>query len=217
MGAVDTWRRIPGNNMLYSFLNPGEAYKGAEDEANRSWKEAQGYETPYWQQGINQTGRLNEAENALLDPQALQDKWAKGYETSPYAKQQLAQNKTQGMDAASSMGLMGSSAAIGNIQQGAGNIVSKDRQQYMDDLMNKYMAGIGLGSNIYGIGANMGGKLGDQSLEHGRDVASLKYKENAAPGELFGKILGGAADVGANIYTGGAYGAAKGASRGFNQ
>lgn len=184
----------PTHNMLNSFLHPEDAYRGAQEEANRGHKEAQGYETPYWQQGIDQMGRLNEAENSLLDPEALQAKWAKNYETSPYAKQLLAQNQTSGLEGASSMGLMGSSAALGNIQQGAGNIVAKDRQQYMDDLMKKYMEGIGLGKNIYGIGAGMGATLGGQAEEHGRDIAGLEYGRQRAPGELFGKLAGAAAN-----------------------
>jgi hypothetical protein len=140
-------------NFLSSFFDPGEAWDRARKAEQEGYEKSQGYQQPYWQQGLDQYGRLNTATDKLMDPAALQNEWSKNYETSPYAQQLLKQNQASGLDTASAMGLNGSSAALGNIQQGAGNIVSQDRQQYMNDLMQKYMAGIGLGQNIYGIGA----------------------------------------------------------------
>jgi len=203
-------------DMINSFLHPEDAYKEAEKASNASWDEQQGYGRPYWQQGIDQYGRLNSAENDLLDPGALQNKWGASYETSPYAKRLLEMNKNSGLDAASSMGLMGSSAALGNIQTGAGDIVAKDRQNFMNDLMQKYLAGIGIGQNIYGVGANTAGNLMTGAQQHGQDVAGLRYGAAAAPGQLFGNILGTAASAGANYATGGMSGVAQGLNNRFN-
>lgn len=202
--------------MINSFLNPGDAYKDAGNQANQAWNQMQQYEKPFWQNGMDQYGRLNQATGDLMDPASLQNKWAGGYEQSPYAKQLLQQNQASGLDAASSMGLNGSSAAIGNIQQGAGNIVSKDRQQYMDDLMQKYMTGIGLGKDIYNTGANMGGLLGGQSQQHGDTMAGLKYGESSAPGQLLGQLIGaGMGAAGGYMMPGGNLGSAfSGATQG---
>ena len=115
----------------------------------------------------------------------LQEKWSQGYENSPYAKQLLSQNQSSGMDAAAQMGLGGSSAALSNIQQGAGNIVSKDRQQYMDDLMKKYMSGIGLGENLYGTGATAGTNLGSGAMDQGTIQTNFAYnKANSRQGDI---------------------------------
>jgi hypothetical protein len=179
-----------GLGLMQSFM--GDPSETAENEENKGWDQAQKYQHPYWQGGVDQYGRLNQATGDLMDPQALQDKWSKGYQQSDYAKQLLGQNKTSGLDAASSMGLMGSSAALGNIQQGAGNIVAKDRQQYMDDMMKKYMAGIGLGKDMYGIGATAGANLGGQAMTHGENRANLGYnrinqnQSNLAQGAAYG-------------------------------
>jgi hypothetical protein len=178
------------SGYIQSFLHPENAYNKAGEAENAGWNEAKNYQDPFWQGGKDQYGRLNQATGDLMDPQKLQDQWSKGYEQSPYAQQLLSQNKTSGLDAASSMGLMGSSAAMGNIQQGAGQIVAKDRQQYMDDMMKKYMAGIGLGQNLYGIGAQTGQNLGQQSMTHGENQAGLQYGASAAPGKLFGQAIG---------------------------
>lgn len=182
-------------SMLNRFLSPDQPYKEAENKNNQAWGEAQNYGRPYWQAGLDQNGQLGTAENNLLDPTKLQNDWSKSYETSPYAKQLLDQNLGSGMDAASSMGLNGSSAAVGNIQQGAGNIVAQDRQQYMKDLMEKYMAGIGIGQNKYNVGASMGNTLAQGAMQHGQDAAQLAYGRSAAPGAFYGNLVGGAAQM----------------------
>jgi hypothetical protein len=210
MSIWDTYKRISGGNMLKSFFHPEDAYKKAQEAADQGYNEAQDYQRPIMQHGEDQYGDLNTARQRLMNPGALENEWAGGYEQSPYAKQLLQQNQTSGLDAASSMGLNGSSAAIGNIQQGAGQIVNADRRQYMEDLMKKYMTGIGLGEDIYGAGANAAGNMGNRAFEHGQSNAGLAYGKEAAPGELFGNLLHKGMDAGANYATGGAYGATKG-------
>lgn len=192
--------------MLHSFFNPDEAYRKAQEANQAGWDQAQGFEKPFWQHGLDQYGNLMGAEGALMDPAKLESQWAQGYETSPYAKQMLAQNQSSGLDAASSMGLMGSSGALQNIQTGAGNIVNQDRQQYMNDLMQKYLQGIGIGQNIYNTGAQMGSQLGQQAQRFGENQAGLKYGEYAAPGQQFGNILGMGVDALANYFGGGMFG-----------
>lgn len=186
--------------MIHSFINPEEPWQQAQQQAQRGWGEAKGYEMPFMQQGEEQYGPLNQARQELMNPADLFNKWSSNYETSPYAKRELEQNQQAGLEAASSMGLMGSSGALSNIQQGAGDIMQKDRQKYLDDLMEKYMKGIGLGSSLYGTGANMGGLLGQQAQQQGVNMGQLKYGEARAPGQLLefiGRIL--AAGKGAGI------------------
>jgi hypothetical protein len=220
MALWDTLKNLSGFNMISSFLDPQKPYQEAEKASRRGYEEGRGYQLPYQQHGLDQYGTLTNAQNALLNPGELENQWANQYQTSPYAKQLLGQNQAQGMDAASQMGLLGSSAALNNIQQGAGNIVSADRQAFMNDLMQKYMAGLGIGKDIYGTGANTAGNLGNQAINQGRDTAGLRYGEAAAPGAQFAKLLGMGVDIGGNIATGGMYGAGKGlmgASNQFNQ
>lgn len=181
-------------NMISSFLNPEDAYKKAENESALGWNRAKGYEEPLYNQGQAAYPGLSDAMRKLLNPAELQNEWANNYETSPYAKNQLAANLNQGQEAASAMGLGGSSAAIGNIQQGAGNIQASDRKQFMDDLMQKYMTGIGLGQNLYGVGAQAGSNLANQSIEQGNNQAGLEFNRQRAPGQLFGQLAGTAAN-----------------------
>jgi hypothetical protein len=190
-------------NMIHSFLNPQEGYQRAQRESQAGWNEAKGYQMPFLQHGEEQYAPLNEARGALMNPAELENQWASGYETSPYAKQLLAQNQASGLDAASSMGLLGSSAALGNIQQGAGNIVQQDRQQYLNDLMQKYMQAIGLGENLYGTGAAAGANLGRQAQEQGTTMANLGFGEKNSPGNLLENLIKTGV-LGAATYYGGA-------------
>jgi hypothetical protein len=70
----------------------------------------------------------------------------------------------------------------------------------MDDLMQKYMAGIGLGSNLYGTGASTANNLANQTIEHGNNQAGLEYGSKTAPGNLFGQIAGGIGNAAMNYY-----------------
>ena len=164
----------------FNVLNPGRPYKNAQKEYSKGWEEAKGYEKPYWQQGIDQADKLKEAQDRLMNPDKMYSDWASKYETSPAAKQERDEANASGMDAASSMGLLGSSSALENVQKTSNNIVQKDRDKYMNDLMQKYMAGLGIGQNMYNTGANMGGQMGNQAMNFGEGMGNLKFGEGNA-------------------------------------
>jgi hypothetical protein len=104
----------------------------------------------------------------------------------------MAQNmaRDQGVNAASSLGLMGSSPALQAIQGGTTQIGLDERQRYLSDLMQKYMAGAGLSQGIYGQGANAAGQLGQNAMNMGQSMAEMKAGESGAKGGLFGNLLG---------------------------
>ena len=218
-------------NMISSFFHPEEGYKKAGQQLNKYWdksnqfyNQGQGYLQPYNQQGQSQYQRLMDQANALNDPAALQAKWSQGYEKSPQAIQLQKEATSGGMDAASSMGLLGSSTALNNIQQSSSNIMQGDRQNYMNDLMNKYLQSIGIGQGIYGTGANAAGAMsgnamnqGGRAMDMGQNMAQMMYGQTNAPGDMFGKLAGHAIDAGVNYATGGVSGAAKAAAKAADQ
>lgn len=167
-------------NYVSSFIDPSKSYRNAAKEVKKGHQEGQGYLKPYNQAGTDQIGRLTGAENKLMDPAALQNEWASSYEMSPYAKQLQDQAMNSGMEGAGSMGLLGSSAALNTLQQGSSNIMQRDRQNFMNDLMQKYMTGIGVGQNIYNQGANTAGQLSQNANQYGQNMAGLKFGENNA-------------------------------------
>jgi hypothetical protein len=183
----------PTFGMINSMLHPERGYKDAEDTVNQSWGEAKGYMDPYNQAGKNALPGLQGATDKLLDPTALQGEWMKSYETSPWAKDEMARSQTQGLDAASAMGLSGSSAGLENIQRTGSSIVNADRQNYLNDLMQKYQLGVGSAQNIFGTGAGMAQSMGHGALQTGENAAAMRYGQKNAPGEMYSKLLGMAA------------------------
>ncbi len=192
------------------FMHPGQAYKAAEDVNKQYYDQAQGYQQPYNDRGNRAGGTLEDFLNQLKNPEQLQNEWAAGYKESPYAKQQQQFAQNAGLDSASSQGLLGSSSALQNIQNTSAGIVNQDQQQYMNDLMQKYLAGIGIGQDLYGQGANAAGQQAGRASQFGQDQAGLEFNRKNAGADLFGRGLGWLADAGLNVATGGGYGLAQG-------
>lgn len=182
-----------------SFWHPEKGYKDAAKAMQNAWRQAQGFQQPFVDAGTDQIGRLKHTEDQLLSPSALLAEWMQDYETSPYAQRSMEKAKTAGLDAASSMGLMGSSTALNNIEQSAGDIMNADRQQYLNDLMQKFLAGIGIGQNIYNTGAATAGNMGNQALGVGENLGAAAYGARTAPGNLLKDMLA----MGAKAYMGG--------------
>jgi len=191
-------------NMFDSFLHPERGYEEAEKHARKGYEESLGYQKPFYEHGLESYGPLKDAYAKLLHPEQLQEEWSKSYSTSPEAQRLQDTLRQQGMEEASRMGLMGSSGALANVQQGVGNIAATDRRAYLNDMMQKYMQGIGLGQNIYGIGADMGKGMGQNAMRHGENMAGLGYGRMNAPGEMFGGLLGMGGGLLSKFLTGGA-------------
>jgi hypothetical protein len=175
--------------MFNSMLHPEKGYDAAAEQMRKYWEESKGFEKPYMEAGNAQLPTLTGAEGALLDPSSLLAKWMSTYETSPYAKQSMSNAKSAGLDAASSMGLLGSSPAINNIQNSSSAIMNQDRQNYLSDLMQKYMTGIGIGSDIYGKGAEAAGNLSKGALGVGENMGQAAFGKQNAPGDLLKNML----------------------------
>jgi hypothetical protein len=167
-------------SWLTEFLHPGGAYKGAGQKEEEGYNQGVGFRQPYMDFGTGAGKSLQEIWDQLQNPGKLQDEWSQGYKESDYAKQLEAANTAQGMDQASELGLGGSSAALSNVQHGAGDIVAKDRQNYMNDLMQKYMAGIGIGTNMFNTGADTANKGAEGAQRHGEWQGQNTYNQQSA-------------------------------------
>jgi hypothetical protein len=189
--------------MGESFFNPEKGYDKAERAMQEYWQKALGYMQPYNQAGIDQISKLTDAQGRLLDPVSLQNEWSQAYQTSPEAQDLMERSRKIGEMEASSMGLAGSGAALENIQRTGSSIVAQDRQNFLNDLMKKYMTAIGIGTDIYGAGANMGANMGRGALSMGANIGEMEFGKQNAPGKRLGDIIG----MTAPLLTGGAGGA----------
>lgn len=187
-----------------SLLRPGKPYRDAakqdQDYFNQIMQQeqaAQQQEQPYINIGNQVAPDLTTAMQQLLNPEGLTSKWASEYQTSPYAQNILNQTQARGMDIASQQGLLGSSAALQNIQNESGKIITSDEEGFLNNLMQKYMAGVGLGENLYGHGANAATSFANQALSMGNQetnmadiLSGLKIGSEQAGPNMLGKILG---------------------------
>lgn len=177
-------------SMFSSFMNPGRGYQQGQNQLDNYYNQAQGYQQPFVNQGQDAYGGIKSAMDNLLNPEELQNKWSQGYETSQAAQQAQAAAQQHGLDAASSMGLMGSTPGIQAIQAGTSQIGAQDKQSYMDNLMQKYMAGTNLGQGIYNTGANAAGQMGQNAMNQGQNSAQMQFGQQNSGGGVFGNLLG---------------------------
>ncbi len=172
------------------LFHPGKGYDKAQEQLNQYYNQGQGALNPYMQQGQQAYGQLSGAMGNLLDPAKLQAEWAKSYTTSPQAQQAQDMAQQQGLDAASSMGLLGSRTGLDAIQAGTSAIGSADRQQYLNDLMQKYTLGTGIGQNIYNTGANAASQSSQNAMNMGQNSAQMAFGRQQAGNDMFGSALG---------------------------
>jgi hypothetical protein len=177
-------------SWLSSFLNPGKGYEKGQEQLDKYYNEAQGNLSPYNQFGQNQYSNLNEMIQKMMNPGALEDEWIKNYKLSENAKNMQGMAQQQGLDAASSMGLLGSSPALQAIQAGTSQIGAADRQNYLNDLMEKYKTAAGLSQGIFGTGANAAGAMSNNAMNMGQNSAQMAYNRENAGGNMFGGLLG---------------------------
>lgn len=190
-------------DMIDSFMNPQEGYKKARGQLNKYYNQGQGYLQPYNQYGMDAHGTLSDVMKRLLDPAGLQAEWVKGYSESPAAKNAEALAQEHGLSAASGLGLMGSNTALNAIQGGTTQIGLNDRQNYLDNLMQKYLAGAGIAGNIFNTGANAAGAMSSNAMNMGNNMAQMAYGQQNSPGDLFGKLLGTGVGAAASYFGGG--------------
>lgn len=193
MSFMDQYKAYSGYNMFDSMMHPERGYEQGEKAVKDYWDEAKGYMQPYQQAGAGEIDRLRGASDDLMNPEQMENRWASGYQISPHAQQMMERSKNMGMDAASSMGLEGSSAALENIQNSGTNLMNADRDNYMNRLMQKYQLGVQNSQNMFNTGAGTANAMGQGAMQTGNNIAQMRYGAANAPGEMGAKFAGIAA------------------------
>jgi hypothetical protein len=172
-----------------SFMHPEKGYKKAQEQLDKYYNQSQGYYQPYVNQGQEAYGDLNNAMKSLLNPTELYDQWMNSYQTSDAAKFAQERAMDQGLNAASAMGVLGSTPAIKSIQSGTNQIGAEDQLNYINQLMGMYLPGAQLAQGIYGTGANAGMAMGQNANQMGQNSAQMAFGKQNAPGQMFNDLL----------------------------
>jgi hypothetical protein len=187
-----------GRNMIRSFLHPERGYEKAQEQLGQYYNQGQNYLAPYHQQGQEAYGKLNGAMDQLLNPEQLYGRFAQSYETSPATMAAQERGRNSSLEAASSMGLMGSSAALNALNAQNQDIENNALQDYIKMLTGQYLEGAHLAQGVYGQGANAAGALSNNANMQGQNMGNLAYGKQNAPGQLFNDLL----KTGAYAYAG---------------
>lgn len=192
---MSLWSRLSGKD---AYKKSRKQYQSGADLAQQQFQQSQQMLQPYVNYGTGVAPQYMSMMEKLMNPAALQDEFMQSYAPSDYAKQTAQMAGQSGLDVASSMGMMGSTPAMQSIQAGTANIMAEDKQRYLDQLMNKYMAGANIASNIYGTGATAAGNqanIGSQSAlarqSDAGNIANLIYGQGSASGRALGNLAGG--------------------------
>jgi len=177
-------------SWLSSFLNPGKGYEKGQEQYDKYYNQAQGNLDPYSQHGKEQYGNMSDIIKNLMDPTALNKKWTESYTTSPQAIQAQNMAQEQGANAASAMGLMGSNTALAATQAGTTQLGLNDRQNYLNDMMDKYKNAAGLSQGIYNTGAGAAGGMASNAMNMGQNSAEMAYGKQNAGGNMLAGLIG---------------------------
>lgn len=178
------------SKMFSSFMHPERGYEDAQEELKKSYAEGQAYLQPYNKAGQEALGPLTGAMNNLLNPSSLMDQFMNQYRQSDASKFAQGRAKESGLNAASSMGLMGSTPALQALQYGQSEIGAQDEQRFIERMIQQYLSGAGIAQNIYGQGAQTAGQMGNNAMGFGGANADMAFGKRNAPGKMFGDILG---------------------------
>lgn len=178
-------------SWLSSFLHPDRGYDKAMQDLKNYFDQAQGALNPYASHGEDAYAGISEAMNKLMHPAELEDEWLKDYNESEQAKRAESMATDRGMTAAQGMGLGGSSSALQALQQGTSDIALQDKEKFLNNMLQKYLSGVGIGTGIYNTGAGAAGQIGQNAMNMGSNIGQLDFGKTNAPGDLLSKIIQG--------------------------
>ena len=175
---------------LSSFLHPEKGYEEGQKQLDKYYQLSRQELEPYSARGNEQYMNLNDIIQHLINPSQLNNQWLNDYRESQASKNAEDRAGQHGLDAASSMGLLGSNTALNAIEAGKSQIGAEDEQRYLDNLMQKYLSGAQLAQGLYGTGVNAANNLSNNAINMGQNSAQLSYNKEAAPSNLFSGLLG---------------------------
>jgi len=163
--------------VISDFLNPAKPYQQAGNALTQYFNQGQQYQMPFYQN--------------LSNPINLQNEWMQSYQQSPHSQFMQEQAMNSGLNAASSMGLLGSTPALQSIMNQSSRIAAADRDNYLNQLMQKYQLGAGMSTN-----------LANAAYNQGNNMAQMTYGQHAAGPQLLMNLLGMGLGAGATALGG---------------
>lgn len=185
-------RGLSGLSMLASGLyGTTQPYDAAREQLGAGWQQAQQYQTPYWQAGVNALPGINNWLSNMQNPSGYINDLMGQYQQSPWAKFQTQQGTRAANNSASANGLIGSTPLAQANADYAQQISSQDMQSWLGNVL-----GI---NNMYGQGqfnlANMGQNSANSLTKYLGDYSKAQAEMAAAQAQAqsndFWNTIGG--------------------------
>ena len=155
---------------------------------------------PYNQFGKNAGNQLqNQLGQLLNNPSALLKMFGQGYQQSPGYQFSVDQATNAANRAAAAGGMAGSPQEQAQLASTVTGLANQDYNQYLQNVLGLYGQGLGVGENMFGVGATAANNLakGLQSNltnQAQMGAAGQQYKNQAQQSAL-GGITGGIGDL----------------------
>jgi len=156
-----------------------------------SFQKASAYYQPFYDTGTSAMQNYYGALQGLMqDPTALENQIMGSYSMSPWAQQQtntLTQNLNRSAAMGGNLGTPNEQLSMANQLQG---VVSKDQQQYLQNAMTPYMAGLSGEQYLTGMGLKSAHGLAGIQMTQQRQQMMKQMAEEKAQAGMFGDIAG---------------------------
>lgn len=181
-----------GSLLSGLFGGSGDPYKQAMEQYQKWANEAKNVQNPYLNAGQGAIPDYQKWLESQKDPSKFINDIMGQYGESPWARYEQQQSMRAGENAASALGLLGSTPFAQQMQQNAMNISSQDMQNWLNNVLG-INAQYGQGQqNMMGIGANAANALTNMYANLGQQMGEAAYGQKAGQNQDFGNSLAGA-------------------------
>lgn len=165
------------------------------------------YLDPFIERG-GRAGEMIEGQYGQLvsDPTAMLEKFMGGYKTSPFTKM-LQERMTQAAaNTAAAGGMRGSPSDQFRQQQITQDLLGKDMQQYLSNVLGLYGTGLGGESSLYGTGFQGARGLSSDVANMLGQQAQLAFQQEREKQQRGQDLFGGALGALGSFFGGGLFG-----------
>lgn len=173
------------------FGDSGKPYDDAMKQYQEYYNKSQQAQQPYLDAGKEGLGNYQEWLEKQKDPTKFINDTMGQYSESPYAQYLQGQSLRAGQNAASASGLSGSTPLMQQLQQNAGNIASKDQNEWLQNVLGintQYGQGQ---NNLMTGGQNAANSLTNLNSQMGQQMGQAQYGKTAGKQQDFWNTIGG--------------------------
>lgn len=178
------------------FGNSGQPYSDAAKQYQQWANQAATTQQPFLQGGKVGLGNFQQWLSGMKNPSDFINNLMTEYHESPWAHYQQQQALRAGQNAASALGLSGSTPFAQQLQQTSTNISNQDLNQWLQNVLGintQYGTG---NQSLMNQGASSANALTNLYNMMGQNLGELAYGQRAGQNQDFWNMLGGGLNLG---------------------